>query len=404
MAKHSPRKIYPDMSSTRRSFLGQTTLGIAALGYNLPALAQSRGGKTWRAAVIGRTGGGDYGHGYDQIFAGLENVEVVAVADANPEGLKQAAERSKAKRTYGDFGEMLEREKPDLVSIAPRHPDCHKEMVLAAIEAGASGIFMEKPMTEIPAEADEILAAAEKKRVKICLAHNRRWTPGFVQVKPLLASGLIGAVREVRIQGKQDRRAGGEDMMVLGTHDFDLMRYYFGDPRWCFASVMVKGRDMTLVDAHKASEPILVAGDTIHAQFGFNENVVMHWSSVTTSDDWTTRAFNRGKWAFEIYGSKGIIGYQDGVGFMLLKSPFLMHKDDTRWQPLPNPGGPDGPEHARHPIRSLIHAIENDQQPICSGYDGRWAIEMVAAVYSSAVGKARVDLPLKSRSHPFKHS
>jgi predicted dehydrogenase len=332
----------------------------------------------------------------------LDNVTLAAIADHDPAGLRKAAERSGAPRQYLDYRELLEKEKPDLVSIAPRHPDCHKEMALAAIAAGAS-LFMEKPMTESPAEADAILAAAEKKGVKLCIAHNRRWTSEFVQVKALVAEGLLGKIREVRIQGKQDSRAGGEDLIVLGTHDFDLMRFYFGDPLWCFAQVLAQGRDAGPQDVHRAQEPLLVAGDTIRAMFAFPANLMVRWDSVNTGDQWNTRFSPRDNWAFEIFGTQGIIAYQSGFGFAWLNSPFLAHKDNTRWQDLPKPKNWPPPSHELHPIKSLIHALETNTQPVCSGSDGRWTVEMVAAIYQSHKARARVSFPLTDREHPLRN-
>ncbi len=391
------------MNATRRHFI--ETSALAAAGLNvLPyasAAQSAESRRPYRAAVIGRTGGGDYGHSYDQIFNGLENVTLEAIADRDPEGLKKAAQRTGAKRSYPDYRVMLETEKPDLVSIAPRLPDCHKDMALAAIEV-CRGIFIEKPFTETPADADAILAAAEKRGVKIQVAHNHRYSSEFVQIKALLAQGLIGQVRQVQIYGKQDSRAGGEDMIVLGTHDFDLMRFYFGDPRWCMASVTRAGRDITRADVRPGREPILVAGDTIHAMFGFPNAVTVHWTSVKTGDHWNTSFSKREKWGFEILGTKGIIAQQSGSGSAWLDSPFLAQKDDTvKWRDLPQPTNWEWTQHARHPIKSLIHAIETNTQPVCSGYDGRWAVEMVAAVYESERTQARVRLPLTDRGNPL---
>jgi predicted dehydrogenase len=385
---------------SRRTFL--ETTGLVAGGFYLTPAGFAADaippGKLYRAAVIGRTGGGDFGHGYDQIFSNLENVTVEAIADSDDAGLKKAAARSGAKRQYRDYREMLQKEKPDLVSIAPRQPDCHKEMSLAAI-AVCRGIFIEKPFTETPAEADVILAAAERRGVKIQVAHNRRYTPDFVRAGALLKEGLIGQIRQVQIHGKQDSRAGGEDLIVLGTHDFDLMRWYFGDPLWCQASVTKDGHDITRADVGKGKEPILVAGDNIHALFAFPKNVMVHWSSVKRSDQWNASS---SKWAFEILGTKGILAEQSGGDLLWLDSPFLAHKEDAvKWQPLPSPANSEWPEHARHPIKSLIHAIETNTQPVCSGYDGRWAVEMVAAVYEAQRTKARVALPLAERGNPL---
>lgn len=260
---------------------------------------------------------------------------------------------------------------------------------------------MEKPFTETPADADAVLEAARARGVPIQIAHNRRYTAEFVQAKALIEQGLIGDVRQVEIHGKQDARVGGEDLMVLGVHDFDLMRFYFGDPLWCQASVAQDGRPITRADVRQGREPILVAGNTIHALFAFPHDRMLHWASIKRDDGWNTGG-GREKWAIEILGTKGILAYQSATGFRWLDSPFFAHKDNPpQWQPLPTPTPWEWPEHARHPIKSLMHAIETGTPPICSGDDGRWAIEMVAAVYEAERTKSRVTFPLADRTHPL---
>lgn len=356
--------------------------------------------KNYKAAVIGRTGGGDYGHGFDVIFKGIPNVIVEAIADGDPAGLKRATDRSGAKRSYADYREMLEKERPDLVSIAPRHPDCHRDMALAAIGVGAN-IYMEKPMTETVGEADDILRAAEKKGVKIAIGHVRRFTPEFVRIKRLIEEGFIGAPLSIQVQGKQDSRVGGEDLIVLGTHDFDIMRFYFGDPTWCQAVVLQNGHRIQKKDVRRGSEPILVAGDTIRASFGFGNNLVMDWDSVKTTDGWNQNA-ERQRWELVIRGTKRIIVFQGGWGTAYLDSPFLAHKDSRGiWKELPDPKHWPMADHESHPVRNLIRAIETNTQPLCNGNDGRWAIEMVSAIYESERVGGRVDLPLKDRGNPL---
>lgn len=387
------------MKISRKRFINSifaTTTTIAMSSSIVTALDKPK----YKAAIIGRTGGGDYGHGYDLIFKGIENVQVVAIADKNPQGLEKASVRSGALKKYTDYKEMLEKEKPDLVSIAPRHPDCHAEMAIAACEV-ARGIFLEKPMAETVEDCDKILNAAQKRNVKIILAHNRRWTKDFIKVKYLLKQGLIGEVREVIIHGKQDFRSGGEDLMVLGTHDFDLLRFYFGDPLWCFASIRANGKDISKADIRKGNEPILVAGDSINAMYGFNNNLVVNWVSIKRNDHWNKNFSKVEKWAFEILGTKGIIFYQSGLDFKWINSPFL--SNSAAITDLPEPDNFQLEPYQTHPIRSLIDSIENNTQPICSGYDGRWTIEMVSAAYQSQRDKQRIDLPLTDRRDPLRN-
>ena len=99
----------------------------------------------YRVAVIGRTGKGNYGHGLDVVWNAVPNVRVVAVADEHAEGRAAAAKRLGAPQAYADYRQMLERERPAIVSVAPRWLDAHRDMVLACAQAGAS-IFMEKPL------------------------------------------------------------------------------------------------------------------------------------------------------------------------------------------------------------------------------------------------------------------
>ena len=96
----------------------------------------------YKAGVIGRTGAGDYGHGLETVYRDLEQVDLVAVADPDPEGRSAAGERTGAGRLYADYRRMLAEEDLDLVSVCPRMPDCHAGMVIACAEAGGRGGFV----------------------------------------------------------------------------------------------------------------------------------------------------------------------------------------------------------------------------------------------------------------------
>ena len=263
--------------------------------------------RTWRVAVIGRTGRGGYGHMLDTVWKFVPNARIVAVADENPEGLKKAAERLGVRATYTDYRKMLREEKPDVVSIAPRWADCHLEMVLAAAEAGAS-IYLEKPMARTPAECDQMIEACDRARVKLAVAHQMRICPILELARQKLVEGVIGQVLELRGRGKEDKRAGGEDLMVLGTHVFDLMRQFAGDPLWAVARVTAGGEDIRRRDVRDGPEGLgPIAGDSIAAMFAFPGGLTGYFASHRSDDTSGVR------WGLDIYGSRGIMTIRAGM-------------------------------------------------------------------------------------------
>src|SRR5438552_13804697 len=147
--------------------------------------------KKYRVAVIGRTGKGNYGHGLDVVWKALDNVEIVAVADEDDKGREAAVKRLGAAKGYADYKEMLDKEKPQIVSVADRYPELHRDMVVACAKAGAS-VFLEKPMARTLAEADEMVTACEMHHVKLAIAHQTHYSPRVQRIKEMLKDGRFG--------------------------------------------------------------------------------------------------------------------------------------------------------------------------------------------------------------------
>jgi predicted dehydrogenase len=396
-------------SVTRRSFLVRCAVGIGAAislrarpsAFAAPETAPGE----LRAAIIGHTGRGDYGHGLDVVFKDLPGVEVVAVADPHPAGRETAAKKSGALRQYADYREMLAKEKPRLVSVAPRWTDQHHAMGMAALKAGAH-VVSEKPFTQTLAEADELLATADRAGLKIAVAHQMRLSPSIVHLKRRLDEGLIGELAQLRAWGKQDARAGGEDMLVLGTHVFDLMRQFAGDPLWCTARVLHDSRDITRSDARKPTEEIgPIAGNQIDAQFAFPRGVTAFFTSRGKLRETVAH------WGIELIGSKGtarILMDIDPTVYVLPAGKWQPDGRTDQWRRLEDDPvlklSADqrgfGPAN-RRVVDDWIEAIRANREPACSGRNAMKAIEMVMAVYHAALGGTRVNLPLVERGHPL---
>ena len=107
---------------TRRGFAKRTAVAGATLA--MPNIARGQS-KKYRVAVIGRTGRGDYGHGLDEVWKEIDQVEIVALADEDAKGRALTAKKLAVDKTYANYREMLKKVRPQIVSVAPRWIDCH---------------------------------------------------------------------------------------------------------------------------------------------------------------------------------------------------------------------------------------------------------------------------------------
>lgn len=387
---------------SRRRFL-KCSMVAGAIGPSLLARAQESHGM--RAAIIGHTGQGNYGHDLDLIFNGRKGIQVVAVADPDAQGRAKAAGRSGAVRQYNDYREMLDQEKPHLVCVAPRWTDQHYAIGMAALKAGAH-IYIEKPLTQTLAEADDLLNTAKKAGLKIAVAHQMRIAPNILALKKGVDGGLIGEVLELHAYGKQDHRAGGEDLIVLGVHLFDLMRYFAGEPAWCTARVLQDGREITRADARPATESIgPVAGNEITAEFGFPNSLHATFTSRAKIRDLT------GPWGIEFVGTTGSIKILMEMVPRIYMSKRSAWTDKGKtdewllWDADPaagvQPVDRTTTKANGRVVDDWLSAIADNRQPICSGFAAMKALEMAHAILAAGLAKTRVDLPLKNRQHPM---
>ena len=386
---------------SRRDFVRSGTAALAGF----PLAMQDPPKRKYRACVIGHTGRGNYGHGLDRAFQNIPNITVVAVADPVETGRLAAARRIGVQNAYADWREMLKKEKPDLVSIGPRWIDQRLEMVTGVAEAGAH-IYMEKPVAGSLEEADKLVAAADKKKIKIAVALQALPAPRIHHLRSLIQDGLIGDLLEIRTRGKEDRRSGGEDLAVLGTHCMYLMRFFAGDAEWCSSRVTVGNRDVKREDRKAASEPLgPVAGDTIHAAYAFAKGVQGHFASQKNPQR------KGGKYQLTLYGTKGLAHFKissDPQITFLADPAWFPGKPGVEWKPVPGAPSNDDPTGLKGAaasnkriVEDLLRAIEKDVEPGAGIREGRAALEMILAVYASHLKAARAKLPLKEREHPL---
>lgn len=359
----------------------------------------------YRAAVIGHTGRGNYGHNLDIALVGLPMVRVVAIADPSEEGRAMAQQRTGAEATYADYRAMLKEERPDLVVVAPTWLDERVAMIVAAAEAGAN-LLVEKPIAASLSEADAILRACKRARVRIAVAHQGRLHPATLHAVGLIESGAIGRLRLIRAFGKMDQRGGEQDLITLGTHVLDLMRLFGGDATWASADLLVGSRLTSGNDGRIGDLGVgEIAGDGLRATYGLSNDVIGLFESFVGMGS------GEDLFGLEIVGDAGQLSLRGGVTKRLLHYPrpyLLPGADDDRWTevPVPDaeagdiPGGAPPPAEAvftratQRLVLDLLRAVENDTEPASSGEQARAALELIKAVPAAHRAGGRVSLPL----------
>ena len=397
----------PPNEVTRRDFQKLSLRAVALSSFATVGARAAQNAKTYRAAVIGHTGRGNYGHGMEKLWQDVSATELVAVADAEPKGLSKTSQRLGVKG-FADYKQMLNEVKPQLVAVGPRWLDQHRDMVFACAEAGVKGIYLEKPMCQDLTQADAMVAACEQHGTKLAMATQNRYSPQVRIIAKMIADGELGDIVEIRARGKDDRRGGGEDLWVLGTHMLDLMSLFGGGAKSCYAQVYKEGRLVTAADVYDGKEGIgPLAGDEIHAMYRLGNGFHGFWDSKRNAQGDPSR------FGIRIQGTKGVVELYDTGSLpfacYLPASSWSTGRSEKQWKQI-NSGGVDVPEtipsgglHEGNvlAVKDLIASIEEDRQPIANIYEARKTIEMIAAVFEShRLGKS-VDIPLENRTNPL---
>ena len=196
-----------------------------------------------RSLKVGIIGASFAKAAYLPAFRHIDGVEVLAIASARLASARSAAAAFNVPHAYDDWQQMLDAHRLDLVCIATP-TITHAPMAIAALKAGAH-VLCEKPTAMNAAEAASMLAKAESLGRLHMLDHELRFNAKRRHIKHLLATGAIGNIRHVTIHNIAGSWAdpasraindwwslaeqGGGRLGANGSHQVDLLRWWFGE-------------------------------------------------------------------------------------------------------------------------------------------------------------------------------
>lgn len=187
-----------------------------------------------RAAVIGYGYAGRSFHSY--LISITPGLVLQGVASSDPAKREQIV-RERGCQAYRSFDEVLADPAVELVVLATPN-DLHASLAIRALEAGKH-VVTDKPMCVTLAEADQMVATAERTGRLLSIFQNRRWDGDFLTVQHLIAAGKLGHVRWVELAWQRwgaprgwrgEAAKGGGRLYDLGAHLLDQLLQIFPQP------------------------------------------------------------------------------------------------------------------------------------------------------------------------------
>jgi predicted dehydrogenase len=266
-------------------------------------------------AIIG-TGGMAANHA-----AGLRSIEGLRLGsccDIDGARAKAFAERFGIPRTYTDYRELLDAEKPDGVSIVSVD-STHAPIAIRALGAKVH-VLCEKPMATTTAEAREMLAAARSSGRVGMIHFSKRNSRALTAAKGLVEAGALGRILHVDASYYQSwlatkcwgdwaaepawqwrlstRHGSGGALGDIGCHIYDMAQYLAGDITglYCDLKTFDKG-----IEGNRVGEYLFDANDSFCSNVEFANGAI----GTVQATRWATGHPNREY--IGVYGDKGSV-------------------------------------------------------------------------------------------------
>jgi predicted dehydrogenase len=185
---------------------------------------------------VGVVGLGYWGPNLARNFDRLAASELTWICDVSEDARSRWAPSFPRSRVAAELDELLADPSVDAVVVATPVPT-HAHLAQRVLEAGKH-CFVEKPLAQSAAEAEQVLDAARDSGRVLMVGHLLEYHPGVAKLKELADSGELGAIRYLysnRLNlGKL--RADENALWSLGAHDVSMVLRLAGEePHECLA-------------------------------------------------------------------------------------------------------------------------------------------------------------------------
>ena len=299
--------------------------------------------------------------------------KVIACCDKDP-GTAAALAKAHTAEAFTDSDAVLAREDVQVVCIATPTPS-HRPLVEAAAAAGKH-IFCEKPFARTSEDAKAAMDVAKQAGVKLFIGHVVRYFQEFDAMKAQVEAGKIGKAGFAKLYrggicpvgaGNWFRDFGqsGGVTFDCSIHDFDWLRYVFGDVKRVYSQNVPR----------TSPAPMDYSMTTLRMKNGFMAHVIGTWAHP---EGFRVKA--------EICGSDGMLQFDSAdtpIEFMPRKTTA------SEEQSVIVPGSPVDVSPYQLEWEDFLRWLEKKGKPRVRPKDGVEAVRIAeAALESAKTGKA----------------
>ncbi|MGD7045014.1 Gfo/Idh/MocA family protein [Jeotgalibacillus proteolyticus] len=321
-----------------------------------------------------------------------KNSTITGLADIYPENAKKIAEEHQLNvKIVEDYRELLRDPDIHAVSICTP-PFTHSEIAIACLKAGKH-VLVEKPMASSLKECDEMIKAAEENnKILSVVAQNRFLTP-IMRLKHVLEQKLVGKIAHAQVDSFWWRGHSYYDLWWRGTwekegggctlnhavHHIDMLQWMMGQPKSVTAVTTNTLHDNAEVEdlsiailSYENGSLAQVTSSVVH--HGEEQQLIFQGEKGRVSVPWKVRAE---------------AGRENG--FPLEKKNTDLEK--TIHEVYENYPALEFEGHTGQ-INDFLTAIENGENVLVDGVQGRQTLEIIMAVYESASTGRTIQLPI----------
>jgi predicted dehydrogenase len=299
---------------------------------------------------VGVIGVGYLGQFHAEKYAGIDEVELVGLMDADQVRASQIAGKLKT-QVFIDPAHLIGR--VDAVSIVTPTV-LHHRIAKQFLEQGVH-VLLEKPITETIDQADELIDLAARKNAVLQVGHIERFNPAFTTVKSLLT--MPRYITADRAAPFTVRCTDVNVVLDLMIHDLDIVMDLAGS----------LPKEISAAGASIITREI----DMATARIVFHNGCVADVSASRVSDEKNRR--------LRVFDDKSIYvsDYQTQRATVSRAQPGSVP------QLIVTDISSDRRDTLESEIRAFVHSVQGGVRPLVTGIEGRRALSLALAITNS---------------------